>query len=221
MKESRILLLFVVLALGLYSCGSKKELPSYDLDFTLQGEVENLILSANSSNPYDQLKLKDGTVLSYHYSKSADRGPSLLEEIARSKFNFVEHRPFFENGLIDPKVYKIFLDSVEIIDVLPISKSDTLLYECEACPSILKVKFFGEDYTIPSSVSKKVLEADYSSIEKVTDEEYYYKYYYEDGIFNLSAIPVKNNFNSRKILHVKCEEGPTCSSTLKSLRMKQ
>jgi len=152
----------------------------------------------------------DNITLSYDYGRTSFRGLETNEELFVKSFDAYHHTRFFEDRLIDPKVYKIFLDSVKVIEVLPKNKvKEELMIECDPCNAVAHVTFMKRDYYYPYTVSPEQLETSPNVIEFEDRGEYLFKYYHNDEMTGVFLDPKKNRFSTKNRLSVVVE-----SSTL-------
>jgi len=143
----------------------------------------------------------------YDFGPFSNPGPLTPEEEFRRTFDTYHHNKFFENRMIDPKVYKIFLDSVKVIDVDRKKEDDRLLIECKPCNAVAEITFLGETYFYPFTLSERQLNMEGFTCSFEERGEFVYKYFQEDdGLPGLYITPKKNRFKSKNTLSLITKE---------------
>ncbi len=92
----------------------------------------------------------DSIVLNYEYGRYSNPGP--LTEIEKFKMAFrgKYHSVFFEKIYIDTKLYKQYMDSVQVMTVTKLqSHNKTLLFDCSVCNQVATLKFRKATYRFP------------------------------------------------------------------------
>ncbi len=136
----------------------------------------------------------------YDYGKYSYEGPRTTKEEFRKAFDTYHHTKFFEN-MLDPKVHKIFLDSVEVIQVRRKKETDPLMNDCSTCNATAVLTFMDDTYFYPFTLSEKQLDQDESNIEFSINGQYSHKLYKDaDGKSGLYITPVQNRFMKKNSL---------------------
>ena len=99
----------------------------------------------------------DEISFTYDYGNFSNPGPLTPKEEFTRAFDTYHHVKFFENRMIDPKVYRIFLDSVQVVDVSRKKASDSLMFSCDPCNATAQLTFMGETYYYPLTLSENQL----------------------------------------------------------------
>ena len=81
---------------------------------------------------------KDSIIIFYENNYPT---PTPLEWSFRDAFNAYHFNKFFDQVFMDPKVKKIFRDSVQIMEVVPIPDIVAQNNECSNCNAVAKLKF--------------------------------------------------------------------------------
>ena len=109
--------------------------------------------------------------------------------------------------MIDPKVYKIFLDSVQVIDVRKKADADKLMFSCDPCNCVALLTFLGETYYYPLTLGENQLDMDGKSISFEEKDDFIYKYYQVDGGYSgLYLAPKKNRYKTKNTLSLVVSE---------------
>jgi len=136
----------------------------------------------------------------YDYGKYSYQGPETMKEEFRRSFDVYHHTKFFENK-IDPKVNKLFLDSVHVIEVRRKLKDDPLMTECETCSATAVLTFMGDTYFYPFTLSEKQLNRDESNIKfSIKGENSHKIYHNENELTGLYITPIQNRFMKKNCL---------------------
>jgi len=136
----------------------------------------------------------------YDYGRYSNPGPLTRKEEFRNAFDTYHHIKFFKNRMIDPKVNKLFLDSVQVIDVRRKLKTDKLMFDCETCNASAELTFKKDTYLFPFTINEKQLdkEENISFSDKGTLQ---YKYYTDSNSKPaLYVTPIHNRFKKKKCL---------------------
>ena len=137
----------------------------------------------------------------YDFGRYSNSGPLTPKEEFRRSFDTYHHNKFFENRMIDPKVYKIFLDSVEVIDVRRKSDNEKLLFPCDPCNTTAEITFKGDTYLFPLSMSENQLDSKGFTSTMVEKDGLIYKYFHEDKkLPGLYITPKKNRYKNKNTL---------------------
>lgn len=143
----------------------------------------------------------------YDYGKYSNPGPLTPKEEFRRAFDTYHHIKFFENRMIDPKVYKIFLDSVVVINVRRKMDDDKLIFGCEPCNTSAEITFLGDTYLYPLTLSEKQLGREGYSSEFEKKGKLIHKYYRkDDGTTGLYIAPEKNAYRTKNTLSLIVNE---------------
>lgn len=216
------LILFVFISILMFaSCKTTKSGSNSGFENEIFG-VEGL--SCNETLNPDAIDSRVGiltcaeTEFYYDYGRYSNRGPLSVEEEFRRSFDSYHHIKFFEDRMIDPKVYKIFLDSVEVIDVRKKVDSDQLMYACEPCNAVSQLTFKGDTYLFPVTMSEKQLSDQGTQITIEQKGDYIYKYYQrkgeQPGVF---VSPVKNRYRKKNCLSVSVKKTEQNNTELMAL----
>lgn len=137
----------------------------------------------------------------YDYGRYSKRGPLTRKEEFRNSFDAYHHTKFFKNRMIDPKVNKLFLDSVKVLDVRRKLDSDKLMIDCSTCNATAVLTFKNDTYLYPFTMSEKQLVEDESKVEFKEEGLFQYKYY-TDSNSNpaLYVTPIQNRFKKKNCL---------------------
>lgn len=196
----------VLLAIGISSCKSTKDaVVSTDRAFGIAA-VDCIDIPAE--DPIDSQVGRfecDGLSISYDYGRYSNPGPITPKEEFRRSFDTYHHIKFFEDRMIDPKVYKIFLDSVQVEEVREKSPKDKLMFDCDPCNTVAALTFMGEQYLYPVTFSQKQLDD-----KGVTLEErgaFTHKYFIDrEGRQAAYITPTKNRFKKKNTLRLTVQE---------------
>ncbi|MDF1696456.1 MAG: hypothetical protein P1U56_11510 [Saprospiraceae bacterium] len=189
-------LLFIIIGLAIYSCKSNKSMQDSGFKNDFMGI--SALSCSEEINP-NAIDSKVGTInctditMVYDYGKFSNAGPlTPIEEFTRS-FDTYHHIKFFEDRMIDPKVYKIFLDSVEINTVRLKTQEDKLMFPCTPCNTTAELTFMGETYLFPTTLSESQLNMNGYTTSFEENDGFIYKYYQEDNQLPGLYISPKNN----------------------------
>lgn len=146
-----------------------------------------------------------GTIsFTYDYGKFSNSGPQTANEKFRETFDTYHHIKFFENRMIDPKVYKIFLDSVQVIDVRRKKSTDKLMMDCEPCNTTAEVTFKGDTYFYPLTMNEDQLSMSGSTVSFDEKGDNVYKYFQEENeLPGLYITPKKNRYKNKNTLSLR------------------
>ncbi len=193
--------LIVFLGLIFNSCKTQKKIPFNGFQnefFGIKG-----LQCLETKNP-DAIDSQVGTVdcgtisFTYDYGKFGYPGPITPKEEFRRSFDTYHHIKFFENRMIDAKVYKIFLDSVQVINVRRKKATDKLFFKCEPCNTTAEITFKGDTYFYPLTLSENQLNQRGYSCSFQEKEDFIYKYFQEIDAFSGLYIAPKKNRNKNK-----------------------
>lgn len=137
----------------------------------------------------------------YDYGRYSSKGPITPREEFRRSFDTYHHIKFFEDRMIDPKVYKLFLDSVNVVEVRKKEESDPLMFSCDPCNTTAIITFKNDTYHYPITLSEKQLNMDSFKAEFKKVNGFIYKKYQVDGERpSLYVTPIKNRFSKKNCL---------------------
>ncbi len=137
----------------------------------------------------------------YDYGKYSNPGPLTRKEEFRNSFDAYHHIKYFKNRMVDPKVFKLFLDSVYVIDVRPKLDADQLLFECDPCNAIAEIEFKNDVSFYPFTMSKKQLYKRELEINFKDRGRLRYKYYSDsESEPAIYVTPIQNRFKKKNCL---------------------
>jgi len=172
----------------------------------------------------DGIDSKVGTIdcgdvqFDYDYGKYSNSGPITPIEEFRRMFDTYHHIKFFEMKMIDPKVNKLFLDSVKIIDVREKLEDDTLLFECEPCNATAVFTFKKQTNYYPFTLSKKAIEMTGYEADLKVEDGFVYKVYQKEGERpGLYIQPEFNRFKKKDCLSVTVNKSNLSDSEIKEI----
>lgn len=225
MKNVTLVLTLIVATL-LCNCKTKK----------LVNDQEGTIYLVNGKVKFEQNEdsidsnvgyiISRKTKMAYDLGPYSAPGPLTPEETFRNEFDAYHHTKFFEKVMIDKKVYKIFLDSVKIVDVRAKTTDDELFFECDPCNAVAELVFKKRTFIYPTNMSDNLLNLDditfkFEEIDGIT-----YKIYQEKGKSPaLYATPTFNRFKKKKTLSVTVVESDLTDeeiiNLLQNIRIKE
>lgn len=202
--------LLILVGLSFNSCQRNKSLTVDGFQNKYFGIIGLNCTQTMNPNAIDS---KVGTVdcgsisFNFDYGKFSNSGPLTPEEEFRRSFDTYHHIKFFEYRMIDAKVYKIFLDSVEIIEVRRKSLKDKGFYECEPCNAIAEIKFMGDTYYYPLTLSEKQLDRSGYTCTFEEKGDLVYKYHQKDNALpGVYITPKKNRYKKKNTLSLMVSE---------------
>jgi hypothetical protein len=157
----------------------------------------------------DAIDSKVGTIncndisFTFDYGKYSYPGPLTPKEEFTRAFDAYHHVKFFEDRMIDPKVFKIFLDSVKVVDVRRKKDTDNLMFTCDPCNTTAQLTFLGDTYYYPLTLSEDQLNMKGYTCSFEERGDYIYKYYQVDNKNKDSGLyisPKKNRYKSKNTL---------------------
>lgn len=101
--------------------------------------------------------------LSFRYSSSSSSsqfsyyGLVSLKEASIQSFKGYYHQKFFDALHVEKRLQKIFIDSIEFIEVLPINFNNEFITECSTCNVQMNLKFKKNTFYFPLTISEDVL----------------------------------------------------------------
>lgn len=135
----------------------------------------------------------------YDYGRYSNPGPLTRKEDFRNAFDTYHHIKFFKDRMIDPKVNKLFLDSVQVIDVRRKLKTDELMFDCETCNASAELTFKKDTYLFPFTLSEKQLDNKETGVSFSNKGILQYKYYTDSNSEPaLYITPIQNRFKKKK-----------------------
>lgn len=155
--------LVVVLCICMgYSCSttSKYQKATYQNSIFSMAGVEGCT-EANSGDAIDAqigiVTCEDFT-LSYDYGRYGYRGPKTLEESFEASFRAYHYTKFFELTHIDPKVQKLFIDSVQLLKVHKSEAiADSTMFDCGTCNVSAELIFKQRTYFFPTTMNEALV----------------------------------------------------------------
>ena len=212
---------FLFLGGIMYACGTTKK------DITKGFENEhfgiNGITCIEKVHP-DAIDSYVGTLdcgcvtFNYDYGKYSTPGPLTRKEEFRQSFDAYHHIKYFKNRMVDPKVYKLFLDSVRIIDVRRKLAIDVLLFECDPCNAIAALEFKNDISLYPFSMSEKQLAKEDLEVSFEDKGKLRYKYYLDsEEEPALYVTPIQNRFKKKNCLSMTVANSECDSKEVKQL----
>ena len=203
-------ILFILIGISFHSCKTKNALAIDGFQneyFGIKG-----LQCTETKNP-NAIDSKIGTLecgnisFTYDYGKYSNPGPITPKEAFRRTFDTYHHIKFFEYRMIDPKVYKIFLDSVEVVNVRRKTRSDKGFFECEPCNTTAEITFMGDTYFYPLTLSENHLSMSGYTVSFKEDAEMIYKIHKKDnsnpGVY---ITPKKNRYKNKNTLSLMVKE---------------
>ncbi|MGK0317190.1 MAG: hypothetical protein ACI86M_003431 [Saprospiraceae bacterium] len=137
----------------------------------------------------------------YDYGKYSNPGPLTRKEEFRQSFDAYHHIKYFKNRMVDPKVNKLFLDSVRVIDVRRKLDTDLLLFECDPCNAAAVLEFKNDITVFPFTISEKQLDKEELEVSFQERGNLQYKYYTDsEGESAMYVTPIQNRFKKKNCL---------------------
>jgi hypothetical protein len=144
----------------MFSC-NKKTVSFYQDDYI---KIENINCTESDSPKGIDSAVKtlncDGIKLYYDYGMYSNSGPKSLYESFKSSFRSYHHRSFFQKIHMDEKLYRLFIDSVNIISVFKKDDNEKAMFTCNNCTHIAKLQFKGSDFLFPYQASVDAIQSD-------------------------------------------------------------
>ena len=157
------------------SCGVNKDLPEEWKEY----RHKSLSLKApkgfvvNKINE-DHILLRKGKDTISIFIDNIPHYPIPLEMVFTQEFYAVHYNKFFDRVLLDPKVKKLFRDSVTIREVVVLEgPSDSI--SCSNCNVVAKLEFKKSIFDFPAQMSDKALYDDRCHIFKSENNDQYEK----------------------------------------------
>jgi len=203
-------ILLILVTLVNFSCKTQKPTSGKGFQNSFFG-IEALACD-ETVNP-DAIDSKVGTLdcknisFNYDYGKFSNPGPITPKEEFRRTFDNYHHLRFFEYRMIDKKVYKLFLDSVDVVEVRPKRADDTPFFECKTCNIMAEITFKGDTYFFPVTLSEKQLDqSDYSVSFKEKGANVHKYYQQNNRPTGLYITPKFNRFKKKNTLSLTVKE---------------
>jgi len=197
-------LFFFAIGFFFNSCKTQKGLDSSGFQNEFLGIKDMECVETINPNAIDS---KVGTIdcgdisFNYDYGKYSNVGPITAKEEFRRSFDTYHHIKFFEFRMIDPKVYKIFLDSIQVIDVRRKKPDDKLFFDCDPCNTTAEITFMGETYYYPVTLSEDQLNMKGFTCTFEEKGGMVYKYFQvENSLPGLFITPKKNRYKKKNTL---------------------
>lgn len=201
------LAVLLILGLMIISCKTKKPIPSDGFQNPYFGIKSLQCTDTKSPDAIDSQvgTLDCGTIsFTYDFGRFSNPGPLTPKEEFRRTFDTYHHTKFFEDRMIDPKVYKIFLDSVDVIDVRRKSADDKLMFPCAPCNTTAEVTFKGDTYYYPLTLNEKQLDMEDFTCTFEERGSLVYKYFQKDNDYpGLYITPKQNRFKTKNTLSLR------------------
>ena len=208
--KSKLTFSLILIGLLFQSCKTQKSIPTdgFKNDFLfIKGLKGKETISPNAIDSRVGTIASSKITFTYDYGLYSNPGPITPKEEFRRSFDTYHHIKFFEYRMLDPKVYKIFLDSVDVIDVRRKDASDKLFFDCQPCNATAEITFKRETYFFPFTLSEKQLDQKGYKCTFEEQGDLIYKYYQEDNeLPGLYITPKKNRFKKKKTLSLVVTE---------------
>ncbi len=206
MKNIFKVYLFTLLIGSSLGCKTTKKM-STSLPFGIQNlQCKNIPNPAAIDSKVGTLECPDISFY-YDYGLYSNPGPITPREEFRRSFDAYHHIKFFEYRKLDSKVYKLFLDSVRIVEVREKLDSDDFFFECKPCNTTAVITFMRDTYYYPFTLSKNQLSMEDFSASFEERGRYLYKYYKEENKTPaFYATPIQNRFKKKNCLSLTVKE---------------
>jgi hypothetical protein len=195
---------FLLLGVSTISCKTNKQelLQSFENQYFGIKNINCMeIVNPNAIDSYVGTLECGCVTFSYDYGKYSNPGPLTRKEEFRNSFDAYHHIKYFKNMMVDPKVVKLFLDSVQIIDVRHKLDSDLLLFECDPCNAVAELEFKNDISFYPFTMSKNQLNREESEIYFKDRGKLRYKYYSDsESEPAVYVTPIQNRFKKKNSL---------------------
>ena len=167
---------WIFVATILLSCGTKRELPTgwktYQHQQLMWNGPAGFLLELSSS---DHALLTNDTDTIEIFTHPDTNYPLPLKEAFQKEFFAVHYNKFADQVYMDPKVKAIFKDSVQIVEVMPLSRSTSKIRPCNNCNVLAKIKFKQKIFDFPVQMSEKKLSDDRCHLFRNESSENYAK----------------------------------------------
>ncbi|MEM9548130.1 MAG: hypothetical protein AAGA77_19270 [Bacteroidota bacterium] len=220
-KSELTLVLFLFMGMAYMGCKTQKNVNSEGFQndyFGIKGLPCKETIGPDAIDSHLGRLDCENISFTYDFGPFSNPGPLTTKEEFIQSFDTYHHTKLFENRMIDPKVYRIFLDSVKVINVERKNDSHPLLIKCDPCNAVAEMTFLGETYFYPFTMSEKQLDMEgftYSFEEK---GEFLYKYYQRDNeLPGLYITPIKNRYKAKNTLSLRVTETTLSSDQIHQL----
>jgi hypothetical protein len=150
MHWNRCSLIFCLIIALSYGCSSPKAIPEGWKKYTIE-ELSFYAPKGFSSNK-DQMLFYKGSDTIRIITGKTNNLPLSLKESFMNAFNAYHYNKFFDKVMMDPKVKKIFRDSVQLIDIFPTEGRN--IPGCPNCNVLAKLKFKKKVFDFPVQMSE-------------------------------------------------------------------
>lgn len=202
-----LLVSFCLLFMG---CKSNKSLSSNNFQneyFGIKNFKCDIVQSPNAIDSKVGTIKCENVTFGYDYGKYSYPGPLTTIEEFKNSFDSYYHIKFFEDRMIDKKVYKLFLDSVKVIDVRAKKDDDKLMYACDPCNTTAELTFMGDTYLFPTTMGENQFNNDNFTVDYKKEGKFIYKYYkMNNGKPGLFAEEIDNRYNTKDCLSLSVIE---------------
>jgi hypothetical protein len=143
----------------------------------------------------------DSVIFKYDYGKYGNPGPLNDVEQFKLAFRGKYHSVFFEKIHIDSKLYRLYMDSVQVVDVTALKDHNkTLLFDCSVCNRVATLKFRKAIYRFPFFTDQN-LSGSTHIFYLDTIGEYHRKIYLSQngGVSGLYLSPLENAKQGNKL----------------------
>ena len=125
--------------------------------------------------------------------------PIPLSESFMDAFRAYHYNKFFDEVMMDPKVKKIFRDSVTLVDINPITVSDST--SCKNCNVIAKIKFKKKVFDFPVQMNQSMVDKHQCyTLYTESNDRYEKSIYKGSGDCSNSVIWIRNDKVSYSII---------------------
>ena len=100
----------------------------------------------------------DDIKYNYEVAWAPYKGPESLKNSFKNSFNTYFYKKFFDEIYFDEKLQKLFLDSVQILDVYPTINPITPMFKCDNCNALAELKFKKRLFKFPFQTNRKLIE---------------------------------------------------------------
>ncbi|NNF36015.1 MAG: hypothetical protein HKN68_18040 [Saprospiraceae bacterium] len=153
MPWSRCSLLLLLLILFSFGCSTPKGIPEGWKKYDMEG-LSFYAPGGFTSNKDLMLFYKGADTIRVVAGKNNNL-PLSLEESFMNAFNAYHYNKFFDKVMMDPKVKKIFRDSVQLVDIFPTEGKNVT--GCSNCNVLAKIKFKKKVFDFPVQMSETEL----------------------------------------------------------------
>lgn len=149
----------------------------------------------------------NGIKYNYEVAWAPFIGPESLKNSFTNSFNAYFYKKFFDELYFDEKLHKLFLDSVQIIDVYPSINPNTSMFKCDNCNALAELIFKKRMFKFPFQTNRKfieeydVYEIKYDTIGDYIKKSFLLKNYIKAPI-GISFMPTKNKTPNKNTLSI-------------------